>query len=808
MGKGGMGTCRRPEDEARAKEVLLRWRLETLLAQWTGELSHAYEAAFLRPDLPAARALLGTALLRANHPVEALNHLGQAVVGNPLDRVAARPYSQALSTVGNSEGLRRLVEDQRDLWHACPSLVPAEPWFFPPRPNGKEPASIIVLCCNGLDKTRLCLESVMRNTREPYELVVVDNASTDGTWEYLEAVRERRPSTVLIRNDVNRGFPAGCNQALKQATGQYIVFLNNDTIVTPGWLEGLIALSLHDWPRVGLVGPVSNGAMDAQRARADYSDLADLEGFATRRREAFAGKLQAVDRLTGFCLLIRRAVLDQIGPLDERYGLGFFEDDDLCVRAREAGFRLVVARDVYIHHFGNATFQQLGIDVRERLLANFEVFKAKWGPQYSSAYRLPPARSPAPEIPTTPNPVEPPAETVPATVAQADTAAEREDRDGVSLCMIVRNEEHHLPDCLRSVSGIFQEVVVVDTGSTDATRAVAKSFGARVFDFPWPDSFGAARNECLRHARKKWILWLDADDRLDEENRRQLASVLANLGDELDAYSMKVRSVLNAERSAFRILDQVRLFRNLPTIRWDYRIHEQILPAVNNAGGVVRWADVVIDHVGYVDASARRRKLERNLRLLEMDYADRPEDGFTLFNLGWTMMDLGRTAEALTHLQTAREKTRSSSSTLRKLYHLLALANRHLDRKEEALTMCREGLERFPLDAELLCEEGLLHREQKDFHAAEKSWMSLLDAQRGQYFASEEVGLRGFRTRQLLAEIYPRRTVTWKRRCSSGQRSRTVRISNRRGPGSPNSFCPVGAGTSWNTSSRTWNNAG
>jgi tetratricopeptide (TPR) repeat protein len=320
--------------------------------------------------------------------------------------------------------------------------------------------------------------------------------------------------------------------------------------------------------------------------------------------------------------------------------------------------------------------------------------------------------------------------------------------------MIVRNEEHHLPDCLRSVQNVFDEVVVVDTGSADRTRDVAQSFGARVFDFPWVDSFSVARNEALRHARHKWILWLDADDRLDEENRERLRRLLAELGDELDPYAMKVRSVLDAGRTAFRLLDQVRLFRNLPEVRWDYRIHEQILPAVNRAGGVVRWADVVIDHVGYQNPGPRKGKLERNLRLLEMDYADRPTDGFTLFNLGWTLLDLGRTEEALLHLQDALQYTRPTSSTLRKLYHLLTLAQRGLKRSDEALANCREGLKLFPDDAELLCEEGLLARDGGDLAAAAKSWQQVLDMPRGQYFASEEAGLRGFRTRQLLAEVY------------------------------------------------------
>lgn len=755
----------RPSDETQAKHTLLRWRLHTLLAQWSGELTHAYEAAFLRPDLPTTRAALGVTLLRANHPVEALDHLRPAVAGNPLDRAAARACLQAMNAVGDGEGKRQFVEDQRCLWQASPSLVSAEAWFSPPRPKGDELASLIIPCCNQLEYTRQCLESVLQHTREPYELLLVDNGSTDGTLGYLEEIRRRRrpARTVVIRNETNRGYVAGCNQALEQTKGPYVVFLNNDAIVTAGWLEGLIGWLRKEWPNAGLVGPVSNGARDAQRIRPGYTDLADLDAFAAHRRRTFDGKMLAVPRLTDFCLLVHREVLDRIGRLDERYGMGFFEDDDLCVRAREAGYRLLIALDLYIHHFGNRTFQQLGLDTQQRLEANFELFRAKWGPEYIAGYHLPP-------------PLPPPADQVPAAadaavvdgtptsavdghsigavVAATPVEAAIDSNIPVSLSMIVRNEEHHLPDCLRSVSGLFQDIVVVDTGSTDGTRAVAESFGARVFDFPWPDSFGAARNESLRHARGKWILWLDADDRLDEENRRQLETLLNNLGDEMDAYAMKVRSVLDAQRTSFRLLDQVRLFRNLPSIRWDYRIHEQILPTVNRAGGVVRWANVIIDHVGYVDSSTRRGKLERNLRLLELDYAERPKDAFTLFNLGWTLLDLGKTDEALTHLQSALQKTKPSSSTLRKLYHLLALAYRHLERKEEALQMCQQGLERFPLDAEMLCEQGLLQRDQRDFRGAEKSWLSLLDAQRGQYFSSEEVGLRGFRTRQLVAEIY------------------------------------------------------
>jgi GT2 family glycosyltransferase len=787
-----------PEAEAKAKRVLLLWRLYSLLARWTGELTCWYEAALLRPDLAPARTGLGAALHRAGRHGEALGHLRPALAANPFDREAARLCSQALGAAGDPEGQRRLAEDRRLLAGAAPQVLPPEAWFAGQPPKADALASLIVLCCNELEYTRLCLESVLRHTRSPYELIVVDNGSGDGTSDYLQmlaggsggvsprilsnnhgADAPRALSRVeVIRNDTNLGFPAGCNQALARCRGDYIVFLNNDTILTPDWLDGLVAAARRDWPAVGLVGAVTNCAPDAQGVRPGYAELDGLESFAARRRQAFAGQTLAVRRLTGFCLLARRDLLERVGGFDERFGSGFFDDDDLCVRVREAGFRLLVAQDVYVHHFGSRTFQGLGIDTRHQLEENFERFRAKWGVEYATGYHLPPP-PPTPATPPAAQPEEatgaataPPTEEVPQAFREdasslpltdapvlparvaATVGAPAAGRPRVSLCMIVKNEEHHLPDCLRSVAGLFDEMIVVDTGSADRTRDVARNFGACVFDFPWPDSFGAARNESLRHAGGQWILWLDADDRLDDDNRRRLRDVLAGLGEERDAYAMKVRSVLDAGRTAFRLLDQVRLFPNRPEVRWDYRVHEQILPAVNRAGGGVRWADVVIDHVGYQDAKFRRGKLERNLRLLELDHAERPDDAFTLFNLGWTLLDLGRATEALPHLQHALKQTKPTSSTLRKLHHLLALAHRHLRQPDEALAACGEALKQFPGDAELLCEEGLLRRDAGDLEGAEESWLRLLDARRGQYFASEEVGLRGYKTRQLVAEVY------------------------------------------------------
>jgi GT2 family glycosyltransferase/Tfp pilus assembly protein PilF len=255
------------------------------------------------------------------------------------------------------------------------------------QPPTHELASIIILCCNELEYTRQCLESVLRWTRPPYELILVDNGSTDGTLEYLRTIEGPPVRVQVIRNESNLGYSAGCNQALARSSGRYLVFLNNDTIVTEGWLDRLIAWALHE-PRVGLVGPVTNAATEPQQVSADYADLAGLPEFAARRRQEKAGHASRVDRLTGFCLLVRREVFEQVGNFDEQFGLGFFDDDDLCVRAREAGFHLLVAEDVFVHHFGNRTFRGLGIDCTKQIVSNFERFKNKWGSERAAGYRL------------------------------------------------------------------------------------------------------------------------------------------------------------------------------------------------------------------------------------------------------------------------------------------------------------------------------------------------------------------------------------------------------------------------------------
>lgn len=469
-----------PWAEHRDKRQLIRWRLHTLLADLTGDLHHFYEASIARPDLPITRAVLGCALARVGRAADAVPHLRRALADNPLDLQAGRALFQVLGDAGDGLGQRRLAAERRAL--ARTGAIPSEPWMLNIPPVGDELVSIIILCCNELEYTRLCIESVLKHSRNPYELVIVDNGSSDGTAAYLdELTHHAGPERVtVIRNETNRGFAAGCNQAIAQAQGCYLVFLNNDTVVTSDWLSGLVAGALHDWPNVGLVGPLSNYAPPPQHVVGEYPSLDALEPFTAKLRRRNAGKALQVGRLTGFCLLVRREVIEQIGGFDERYGTGFFEDDDFCVRARQAGFRLLLATDIFIHHFGSRTFNGLHLDGRAQLQKNLEQFRQKWGDEQARGYQLP--KDPEPD-----RVIEPPQpnETADDSVAVSATGPTLpKGRPTVSLCMIVKNEEENLRPCLQSVADLVDEMIIVDTGSTDRTKEIAAELGARVSDFP------------------------------------------------------------------------------------------------------------------------------------------------------------------------------------------------------------------------------------------------------------------------------------------------------------------------------------
>ncbi len=238
-------------------------------------------------------------------------------------------------------------------------------------------ATIIVVTYNNLALNRLCLESLLNDTDYPnYEIVVVDNASSDGTLEYLSGIHDSR--FTMIHNKVNLGFAAANNQGLKCARGDFLCLLNNDTVVTGSWLSDLVKhLQIH--PDIGLIGPVTNSIGNEAKISVDYRDLVDLPKWSAQYCEVNKGRLDDISMLAFFCVVMPRAVFECVGLLDERFGLGMFEDDDYNRRVRAAGYKALLARDVYVHHWQRASFKLLGEDVYHEIFQQNRLkYQSKW----------------------------------------------------------------------------------------------------------------------------------------------------------------------------------------------------------------------------------------------------------------------------------------------------------------------------------------------------------------------------------------------------------------------------------------------
>ncbi len=301
-------------------------------------------------------------------------------------RVRARALAR-VAGANEAQGPARAARDALPAWLVQPiqralaplrlsapsaASVPVEALPAPRRPRDAAPpvASVLVPTRGGPTLAQT-LAAVAAYTDAPHEVVVIDDASP---------ARVEAPSARVIRLESRRGFVGAANAGARAARTDTLVFLNDDAVVTPGWLTTLLGALAR--PRAGLVGPASNDSGDAATQPADYRDLPGLLAHAA----TCEGPAREVDKLSLLCAAIRRETFDRVGGLDEGYGLGMFEDDELCRQLRRRRLRVLLAPSAFVHHHGSRTFGALDPLAR---IGRFEVNRRRFERRWRTRWRAP-----------------------------------------------------------------------------------------------------------------------------------------------------------------------------------------------------------------------------------------------------------------------------------------------------------------------------------------------------------------------------------------------------------------------------------
>jgi GT2 family glycosyltransferase/tetratricopeptide (TPR) repeat protein len=462
--------------------------------------------------------------------------------------------------------------------------------------------SVIILTKDNLEYTKMCLNSIFEQTslvKTPFEVIVVDNASKDGTQDYLKGLSDAKKIKVMF-NKENVGFPEGNNQGASIAEGEFICLLNNDTIVTKDWLSNLLRV-LRSEDKLAAVGPYCNHSSGEQMVPQcpPYQDDKTLQEMALK----FSGPMKNVNFLVFFCTLIKRSVWDEIGGLDEDFSPGNYEDNLFCYRVIERGYFLKVVSH-FIWHWGSISWKGQNQDpvkykaYLELLGKNQKIFMQKIG-KYKT----------------------------------------------IGLCMIVGDAEspETLKRCLDSVVDYVDEINIVFNYKwfpkqcrLKKLRKIAGMYTYKMSDalpangykyIKWTN-FSDMRNESLKMNNCDYTLILDDDDvMITPQGPRDV--ILKN--PEADYFKCKVHS-LN-EKGGEEIIMQTRLFKNKKEYRYQKLCHEDIVLSMKDANAERCMTNIEISHLGYDSIKTVMKKNKRNLKLLNEEIKSGKADQLTYFHL-------------------------------------------------------------------------------------------------------------------------------------------------------------------------------
>ncbi|WP_066632951.1 TPR domain-containing glycosyltransferase [Desulfolucanica intricata] len=326
----------------------------------------------------------------------------------------------------------------------------------------------------------------------------------------------------------------------------------------------------------------------------------------------------------------------------------------------------------------------------------------------------------------------------------------------ISLCMIVRNEAGNLRRCLASVTGAVDEIIIVDTGSTDNTREIALEFGAQVHSFPWNENFSDARNTSLEMATGDWILFLDADEELAPASKEALKKRVNN--EHFEGYFIKVINYLGNEGWTETCPDLIfRLFRNRKHYRFHGAIHEQIVDVIlkeNKEASLQIAEEIIIYHYGYLDRQIHEKnKKIRNLKIIQRELEQTPDNQLLRYHYGVELYRAEKFGEAAEELTRAANNIDPNTIYFPKLLRYIVMSYQSAGQQEKAIDAALQGLQFFPNYADIYYYAGLSYLELKQYTKAGEAFQKAISMpeQPAQYASFN--GVRGFRAYFHLGQI-------------------------------------------------------
>jgi len=407
--------------------------------------------------------------------------------------------------------------------------------------------SIIIPVFNQEKLTNACLESIKKNTSD-YEIIIIDNGSQP---VFIKP-------NYCIRNATNLGFPIAINQGIKKAQGDIIILLNNDTVVSQHWAERLTE-HLKDYD---MVGPLTNNISGVQQITIGAIELPEkLDEVAEKIYSTNTGHSNPYHRLVFFCVAIKREVINKIGLLDEQFTPGNCEDDDYCLRAIEAGFKLGIAEDTFIYHKGSASKDSYGIEYSELLKKNILKLQTKWPHEKYNA------------------------------IVQKNKEncanIQKKKKRTIALVMIVKNEELGLERAILSAKDIVDEIhIAIDYSTSDNSLEIAKKYTKNITFFTWNDDFAEARNFAHKEIKTDWILFLDGHEYITKHTN--LEFMLTSPADAL---------LCSVELENGSMIRNPRIYKN--GLKFEGKIHE-----IQNYKTISVYPDFVVKH-GRADGQSK-----------------------------------------------------------------------------------------------------------------------------------------------------------------------------------------------------------